>query len=58
MQRLKEKKYEIKYNYNKQLRDKYEDVKYDIKNTNIGGRELKHVDLLECVWTYTTNNLK
>ena len=38
----------MNYNYNKQLRDKHEDVKYGIKNTKSWERG-KNVDLLECV---------
>ena len=33
------KKCNSKYKYNKQLRDKREDAKYDIKNTKCGGGE-------------------
>lgn len=36
--------------YNKQLRDKYESVKYDTKIQNIG-KESKNLDHLECAWT-------
>lgn len=30
---IKDKKFKSNFNYNKQLRDTYEDVKHDIKNT-------------------------
>ena len=29
--------------------DKHEDVKYNIKNIQFGERELKSIDLLECI---------
>ena len=45
-ERLKNKNCKINYNYNKQLKNKHKDVKYDIKNTKCG-REIKNVDILE-----------
>lgn len=35
--RLKTKYWKSSYNYNKQYRDKHEDLKYDIKTQNVGG---------------------
>ena len=48
--KIKRQNCKIIYNYNKQLRDKHEDVKYDIKN-KMWGMGVKNVYLLECVWT-------
>ena len=49
VKRLKDKNCRINYNYDKQLRDRHEDVKYDIKNIKCGGG-VKNVELSECVW--------
>ena len=38
---LKAKNCKSNYNYNKQLRNKHEDIQYDFENTKCGGRELK-----------------
>ena len=35
----RQKNYKINYNYSKQLWNKHEDVKYDIKNTKHAGEE-------------------
>ena len=46
----KGKKCKSNYNYNKQLRDKHEDVTMTSKTQNVGERN-KKVDLLKCVCT-------
>ena len=41
VQRFKDKNCQINYDSNKQLRDRHEDVKYDIKNIkHCGGTEM------------------
>ena len=51
MKIIRQKNYKSNNNYNKQLRDYHEDVKYNIKNTKCGVGESKYVDFLECVLT-------
>ena len=43
------KNYKSNYKYNKQLRDKHDHVKYDIKNTKFRGEQLKHKSFRMCL---------
>ena len=38
-------------NYNKQWKDKHEDVNITSKTQNLGERSKKNADLLEYIWT-------
>lgn len=49
VQNLKDKNCKINYNYNKQLKDRHEDVMYNLQSIKCGRGREKNIELLEWV---------